>query len=83
MPFQEALDVAEALVLLPEVDSVVPGRQLYTRAAAQDLQVALNRSFIHPFTHSLQASSFPKVRFCTGPSASLQGSLSWQQAGSQ
>lgn len=39
MPLQEALDVAEALVLLPEVDSVVPGRQMYTRATAQDLQV--------------------------------------------
>jgi hypothetical protein len=39
MPLQEALDVAEALVLLPEVDSVAPGRQMYTRATAQDLQV--------------------------------------------
>ncbi|KAL0037479.1 hypothetical protein WJX79_010408 [Trebouxia sp. C0005] len=42
MPLQEALDVAEALVLLPEVDSVAPGRQMYTRARAQDLQVFLS-----------------------------------------
>lgn len=39
--FQEALEVAEALVLLPGVDSVTPGRQLFTRAAARDLQVSL------------------------------------------
>ena len=39
---QEALEVAEALVLLPGVDSVTPGRQLFTRAAAKDLQVSLS-----------------------------------------
>ncbi|KAL0036366.1 hypothetical protein WJX77_004386 [Trebouxia sp. C0004] len=42
MPLQEALVVAEALVLLPEVDSVAPGRQMYTRATTNDLQVFLS-----------------------------------------
>ena len=37
--FPEALLVAEALVLLPEVVSVTPERQMYTRAAAPELQV--------------------------------------------
>ena len=39
--------MAEALVLLPEIDSVVPGKQLYARAAAQDLQVRFAFSFAY------------------------------------
>ena len=42
--FPEALEVAEALVLLPEVDSVTAGRQMYTVATAQELQVCENLS---------------------------------------
>ncbi|KAL3157928.1 hypothetical protein ABBQ32_012331 [Trebouxia sp. C0010 RCD-2024] len=42
MAFQEVVEVAEALVLLPGVDSVTPGPQVFTRAAARDLQVYLS-----------------------------------------
>ena len=45
--FQEALEVAEALVLLPGVDSVTPSRQLFTRASARDLQVSLGVTLVH------------------------------------
>lgn len=46
--FQEVVEVAEALVLLPGVDSVTPGPQVFTRAAARDLQVNLTSAMLHP-----------------------------------
>ena len=45
--------MAEALVLLPGVDSVTTGRQLFTRAAARDLQVSLHELCIMQTTNTV------------------------------
>lgn len=62
--FPEALEVAEALVLLPDVDAVTPGRQMYSRAAAQDLQVPVLLCFANVEMHNV--CSFTVSKYMTG-----------------